>query len=349
MAIYKMTQTAIDKVATTSFASQGLKERADLQRLLRKQIEVIAPHTMVLAEEFGDWDGANRRIDLLALDRQNPDEARLVVIELKRTDDGGHMELQALRYAAMVSVMTFNDAVTAHAGYLSKIGETTDARESILSFLSWQQPQEFAKEVRILLVAADFSREILTTVVWLNSQSLDIRCVRLQPYQLGDATLLDVQQVLPLPEAADFQIRIREKQVAEEAAKHVRDYTRYDIVFGGKTYAGLRKNKTLLEAVKVVVGAGVSPDLVWQATCPTWGAMFRSVEGLVSAEQFLLEVAGKFDANRYFCDEPDLLRHGQQTWALNSNWGGELDSTLTKLLLAYPVAGFQWQRSVGVG
>ena len=27
--------------------------------------------------------------------------ARLVVVELKRTDDGGHLELQALRYAAM--------------------------------------------------------------------------------------------------------------------------------------------------------------------------------------------------------------------------------------------------------
>jgi len=33
-----------------------------------------------------------------------------VVIELKRTNDGGHMELQAIRYASMVSAMTFERA-----------------------------------------------------------------------------------------------------------------------------------------------------------------------------------------------------------------------------------------------
>ena len=33
------------------------------------------------------------------------------MIELKRTDDGGHMDLQAIRYAAMVSSMTFAQAI----------------------------------------------------------------------------------------------------------------------------------------------------------------------------------------------------------------------------------------------
>ena len=60
------------------------------------------PSGMVLAEEFGEWEASRRRIDLLVLDK----DANLVVVELKRTDDGGHMELQALRYAAMVSIFS---------------------------------------------------------------------------------------------------------------------------------------------------------------------------------------------------------------------------------------------------
>jgi hypothetical protein len=56
----------------------------------------------VIAEEFSEWEDSRRRIDLLGGDR----DGNLVVIELKRTEDGGHMELQAIRYAAMVSALT---------------------------------------------------------------------------------------------------------------------------------------------------------------------------------------------------------------------------------------------------
>jgi RecB family endonuclease NucS len=56
---------------------------------------IVSPDTIVIAEEFGEWEDSRRRIDLLGLDKN----ANLVVIELKRTDDGGHMELQALRYS----------------------------------------------------------------------------------------------------------------------------------------------------------------------------------------------------------------------------------------------------------
>ena len=78
---------------------------------------------MVLAEEFSDWADSTRRIDLLCLD----DDANLVVVELKRTEDGGHMELQALRYAAMVSAMTFDQAVETLARHRNRANPDTDA------------------------------------------------------------------------------------------------------------------------------------------------------------------------------------------------------------------------------
>jgi hypothetical protein len=35
-----------------------------LQRLLRNQIEVISPETLIVSEEFGEWEESKRRIDL---------------------------------------------------------------------------------------------------------------------------------------------------------------------------------------------------------------------------------------------------------------------------------------------
>jgi hypothetical protein len=217
MALYEITTDSLSKIAETSFDLAGVRERTDLQRLLKKQIGVIAPDTLVIAEEFGEWEESKRRIDLLGLDK----DANLVVIELKRTEDGGHMELQSIRYAAMVSTMTFERAVDIYGRYLAANGINIDARTEILDFLEWEEPDEdsFAQDVRIILVSANFSKELTTAVMWLNKRDLEIRCVRLIPYQDNGRVLVDVQQVIPLPEAAEYQIQIREKEQKERKEK----------------------------------------------------------------------------------------------------------------------------------
>ena len=108
------------------------------------------------------------------------------------------MELQAIRYAAMVSTMTFDGVVDVFAQYLNTLGQEDDAREILLEFLDWEEPDEdkFAQEVRIVLASAEFSKEITTSVLWLNEHGLDIRCIRLRPYRDGQKLLLDVQQVI---------------------------------------------------------------------------------------------------------------------------------------------------------
>ncbi len=218
MPIFEYTTNKLEELSATRFDAIGIREREDLQRLLRDQIEVIEPDLLIISEEFSEWDESRRRIDLLAIDAS----ANLVVIELKRTEDGGHMELQAIRYAAMVSTMTFNRAVSVYAAYIARRGLDIDAEASLIEFLGWDEPKEddFATDVRIILVSADFSRELTTSVMWLAERDIDIRCVRVKPYQRGEQILLDVQQIIPLPEAEEYQIRVREKASQERAARH---------------------------------------------------------------------------------------------------------------------------------
>lgn len=216
MPLFEIRDHSLAALTATTFSAEGIQERRHLQRMLRDQVRVLADDLLVIAEEFGNWEDSQRRIDLLAVDRQ----ANLVVIELKRTEDGGHVELQAIRYAAMVSTMTFDQAVDAFARYLQAIDSTDDARDRLLGFLGWTDSDDdlFAQDVRIILVSADFSKEVTTSVLWLNDHGLDIRCVRLKPYKLGDRVLIDAEQIIPLKEAEDFQVHLREKNDRERDA-----------------------------------------------------------------------------------------------------------------------------------
>lgn len=211
MALYEIQSDKLSPVPTTTFVAEAILERKHLQRLLRADTKPLGEDLLVLAEEFGNWEDSNRRIDLLCLDR----DGTLVVVEIKRTDDGGHMELQAIRYAAMVSSMTLDHAVAAHAKYLG--GEPADAevkaRNAVAEFLNVEsiEEAELVDEVRIILVSADFSSEITTSVMWLNKRGLDIRCIRLCPYKMADKVLVDATQIIPLPEAADYEVKLREQ------------------------------------------------------------------------------------------------------------------------------------------
>ncbi|MBU1411198.1 DUF4268 domain-containing protein, partial [Myxococcota bacterium] len=194
-------------------------ERRDLQRLLRQDLSPIGDDLMVIAEEFGQWEDSNRRIDLLCLSK----DACLVVVELKRTEDGGHMELQALRYAAMVSSMTLDKVIDAYAR--TRDGDRDVASAEILDFLGLESEDEaeLTGDVRIILVSADFSTELTTAVLWLNQRELDITCIRLRPYRMGNEILIDASQIIPLPEAEEYEVKLREQEKEKrkvESARH---------------------------------------------------------------------------------------------------------------------------------
>jgi hypothetical protein len=245
MAIYELNDEQLIPVAETSFAAENIYERKNIQQLLRAHIEVLDESLMVIAEEFGEWLDSSRRIDLLCIDT----DANLVVVELKRTEDGGHMELQALRYAAMISAMTFEQLVETHARFRNSSHLDLDtARASILEFLGWSAPDEgeFGQDTRIILASANFSKELTTAVLWLIDRGIDIRCVRLKPYRLANGpVLLDIQQLIPLPETATFQTQIGVKRQAERKTRTERHELRYKFWAALLEYA---KSKTPLHA-----------------------------------------------------------------------------------------------------
>lgn len=217
MSLYRITTDKLEPISRTTFAAESLLERNDLQRLLRQDISIIGEDLMVIAEEYGEWENSNRRIDLLCLNQRGD----LVVVEIKRTEDGGHMDLQAIRYAAMVSSMTLDQAVQTYARTCGR--EESEARDEILNFLqsASSDDTELTGEVRIILVSADFSTEVAASVLWLNRQNLDIICIRLRPYKMGGEVLVEVAQIIPLPEVADYEIRLRSQEQEKKRASGV--------------------------------------------------------------------------------------------------------------------------------
>ena len=225
MAIYRMDGDKGDlkPVSPTSFGETGVLERRDLQRILRDRPEILEDGLFILAEEFSNWQGSGRSIDLLALDQTG----RLVVIELKRGETGEHMDLQAIRYAAMVSPLTFQQAITAHQAYLEKRGIAANAEEQINGHLENPESVGFSTaQPRIVLVSEGFSPELTTCVLWLNDNyGLGITCIRMRPYRNGAELLVETSQVIPLPEAADYLVRIRERENEAKQQRSSGSYT----------------------------------------------------------------------------------------------------------------------------
>ncbi len=343
MPLYEVTEAGLASHTAATFAALGMYERAALQRLLRDDITARDPDLLVIAEEFGQWEDARRRIDLLALDRNG----QLVVIELKRTDDGGHMELQAIRYAAMVSSMGLDEVVSAYAAHCARNrpADDVDARAEVLAHLGLADAADeaaIATDVRIVLVSADFGREVTSTVLWLNRfEGMDIRCVRLIPYEIGGRVLLDIQQVLPLPEAADYQVRLRRKDAARErAVPDGRDRTRFHLIVDGTELPAQAKRTAIRAMVRFLVDRGIAVDEI-RALFPT--RLFRSLPGRLaggeSVRAALVAADPRVEPHRWFTDHPFVDEAKDVTWVLTSQWGRNTEGALRMLADAFPAAG----------
>lgn len=338
MPLYEVTEQGLKAHAPGAFAALEMYERDDLQRLLRDEISALDEDLLVIAEEFGNWEDARRRIDLLALDR----EGRLVVIEIKRTESGGHMELQAIRYAAMVSSMGFPEVLEAYSAYRAKQGgEDADPRAELEAFLDDTEEGEeptISTDVRIILVSADFGREITTAVLWLNGfEGMDIRCVQLVPYELDGKVLVDIKQVIPLPEAADYQIQIRRKEAARERARTSRrDLTRYHIVVEGTELPDTDKRNSMRVMVGELSKRGASLEKISRIIpkrMKVLSGRYRDPEHLKEALQ---RDEPSLPLKKWFVDHPFVDDKAGKTYVLSKRWARQTETKLKELAEAFP-------------
>lgn len=338
MPIYKLEGDKIKELTKTTFSNEKISEARDLQKFIINSIETIEQDLLVISSEFGDWEESRRRIDILCLDK----DANLVVIELKRTEDGGHMELQAIRYAAMVANMTFEKAVKAHSKYLKNHSNTEkDPEGEILKFLEWDEANEddFANDVRIILVSADFSKEITTSVLWLIEREIDIKCIRIRPQKDGENLYFDIQQIIPLPETADYQVKLREKAAEQRQARREskRDYSKFDLIINGTRFENLNKRQTMITTINHCVNSNISPTELMELTGNRrWIWVNKICQTRAAFEEEDIQNVRRYDPSRWFNADHELLQSEGKTYAFSNQHGKGTYEFVNRIFEKYP-------------
>ena len=310
MALIKLTKDGFVKIDATTFIDEGIKETSDIQNALKKQIDVIDPNILIISEEFAEWDGSKKRIDLLGINNNG----EIIIIELKRTETGDHMDLQAVRYAAMISILTFSNAVDIYKKYLLKINSDLNAEDELNDFIG-DNKSNFASDVKIILVSSNFSKELTTSVMWLNDRDLNISCYRFAPYKLDSEILIDVQRIIPIPEAESYQIKVKQqKEEKREILQNSRDYTKYTY----NNESGLSKRELVLKLWLHYKSNNIEVTIdKFQKDFKDLGSkLFVEKEIAVKQQQKC-----KNNIPRYFLGEHESISIEDKLYVISNQWG----------------------------
>jgi len=212
---FNKTTNEIEVCEKTDFKSHVILERQHLEKWIERNPDILGEELMILTNEYDRFDKTKERLDLLGLDR----EGNVVIIELKRDDSGKNVDLQALKYAAYCSTLTLDGLTSIYKDYCdrnSRFITKEDARKSILEFITDIDFEEINDDPRIILVSREFRQEVTASVMWLRKYGLDIRCIKLTPYQLAnDKIVIEVNTIIPIPEAEDYIIQTELKEGRE--------------------------------------------------------------------------------------------------------------------------------------
>ena len=201
---------SIEKIERATFSQLAFSERHHLQEWIAAAPECLGEELLIVQKEFDGFSETRERLDLLAIDKSG----NLVVIENKLDDTGRDVVWQALKYASYCSTLKSAQIADIFAQFLQ--GTRGDAEAAILEFLGEESFDEVVlnkgNAQRVLLIAANFRKEVTATALWLLGHGIDVRCFKVTPFRMGAEVLLNFEQIIPPPEAADYMIGISEKE-----------------------------------------------------------------------------------------------------------------------------------------
>ncbi|MEF1260084.1 DUF4268 domain-containing protein [Vibrio harveyi] len=221
----------ISPVKTKKFSELGFTERKHLQEWLAHEPSALGEELLIIQKEFDGFDDTRERLDLLALDK----DGNLVIIENKLDDSGRDVVWQALKYASYCASLTKAQIVEIYQQYLDRYEPVTgevdllnapaSASARICEFLDAPDLDELKLNLgnsqRIMLVAANFRKEVTSTALWLLGQGISIACFKITPYSLGEQLLINIDQIIPTPEAKELMIGINAKEAEEKTTEVV--------------------------------------------------------------------------------------------------------------------------------
>ncbi len=195
----------------TNFKTHNILERQHIEKWIENYPEILGEDLLILTTEFDKFDKTNERLDLLAIDKNG----ELVVIELKRDDSGKYVDLQSLKYAAYCSTLDLDDISEIHHNYLLSNGQNikeADAKDKIISFIENSEFEKLNDKPRVIIAAKEFRPETTASVLWFRKFDIDIKCVKIIPYELTDRDLaLETSVIIPLPDAEEYLIKSEKK------------------------------------------------------------------------------------------------------------------------------------------
>lgn len=213
-----------DVIEESKFSKLGIWERKHVEEWIVKYPEILGEDLIIATTEYDRFDKTKNRLDVLAIDKNG----KLVVIELKRDTADKFVDLQAIHYAAYCSNISLEQIVEMMVDYRGKHGKDVSKEEiqqEIMDFMANQDFSDFDNKPRIILVANDFSEETLSAVLWLRDSDIDITCVKLEPYKIGEKIIIKPATIIPLPEAKNFIIQVEQKKrTTSELTKRQKEY-----------------------------------------------------------------------------------------------------------------------------